>query len=115
MLLAISLLTLALTARLEVFFVACVVAGCHRACNYLVPYAVMNDVIQSAAAQSADGKAKEGLGMSLVSACVPLAYCTVFFIVGPLEDLTGMVSAPLWLGTGLGCLSSASFLLLGKV
>ncbi|XP_070196843.1 uncharacterized protein [Littorina saxatilis] len=116
MLLALSLLTLALTARLEVFFLTAVVASFQRACFYFVPYAVINDVVQSMAHHSRDGNGKYvGLAMSLVSASIPLAYCTVYTLVGPLEDLTGMVSVPLWLGTGLGCLSSASFLFLGQI
>ncbi|XP_070196825.1 uncharacterized protein [Littorina saxatilis] len=115
MMLAISLMTLALTARLEVFFLAAVVAGFQRACFYFVPYAVINDVVQSMEANSGSGKEKVGLAMSLVSACIPLVYCTIYSLVGPLEDLTGMVTIPLWLGTGLGCLSSAVFLFLGKL
>ncbi|XP_070197797.1 uncharacterized protein [Littorina saxatilis] len=112
---ALCMLALALTARLEVFLLTAVVAGFQRACNFSVCYAVMNDVMQSMAAQSADGKSKTGLAMSLVSACTPLAYCTLYTLVGPLEDLTGMVSVPLWIGTACCCLSSAAILFLGKI
>ncbi|KAK7494538.1 hypothetical protein BaRGS_00014191, partial [Batillaria attramentaria] len=37
---------LALTCRLEFFFFLSVVAGLHRACRYVVPYAAASDVIQ---------------------------------------------------------------------
>nr|KAG5707164.1 hypothetical protein BaRGS_017848 [Batillaria attramentaria] len=40
-----SMVLLAVTARLELFFLLCVVAGLHRACLYVVPYAATNEII----------------------------------------------------------------------
>ena len=58
---------------------------------------------------------EEGLAISLVTASMPLAYCTLFPWVGPLEDLTGDVFIPLWMGAGCCCLSAMAFLCLGKI
>ena len=47
-----SLAALALTARLEAFFMLSVAAGMQRACYFVVPFAVVNDIIQVSLLQS---------------------------------------------------------------
>ncbi|KAK7506813.1 hypothetical protein BaRGS_00001664 [Batillaria attramentaria] len=108
------MVTLALTARMEVYFLLCILAGFQRASYFVIPYAVTNDLIQAQAQESGrDGGAKLGLFMSLVSGMIPLAYSTIFTSVGPLEYITGDVSTPLWLGAACGCLSTICFLPVG--
>nr|KAG5707159.1 hypothetical protein BaRGS_017843 [Batillaria attramentaria] len=59
---------LAVTARLELFFLLCVVAGLHRSCLYVVPFAAVNDVVQAKVTDSKKigGKPQVGLGLSVV-------------------------------------------------
>ncbi|KAK7497696.1 hypothetical protein BaRGS_00011091 [Batillaria attramentaria] len=64
-----SMVLLAVTARLELFFLLCVVAGLHRSCRFVVPFAAMNAVVESKT--DSRGGARVGLGMSVVTAMVP--------------------------------------------
>ncbi|KAK7506865.1 hypothetical protein BaRGS_00001716 [Batillaria attramentaria] len=111
-----SMLALALTARMEVFFVVCVLAGFQRASFFVIPFAVTNDIIQSQTWRSGqDGSKRLGTIMSVVCSMGSLSYCTIFASAAPLEHVTGVVSTPLWIGAASGCLSTISFLLVGKI
>ncbi|KAK7507004.1 hypothetical protein BaRGS_00001855 [Batillaria attramentaria] len=111
-----SMLALALTARMEVFFVVCVLAGFQRASFFVIPFAVTNDIIQSQTWRSGqDGSKRLGTILSVVCSMVSLSYSTIFASTPPLEHVTGVVSTPLWIGAALGCLSTISFLLVGKI
>ncbi|KAK7495845.1 hypothetical protein BaRGS_00012835 [Batillaria attramentaria] len=108
--------TLALTTRIEVYFVLCVLAGFQRASYFVVPYAATNDLLQAQAQKSRqDGAAKLGLYMSVVAGTVPLAYSTIFPCVGPLTDAIGVASTPMWLGAACGCVSTVFFLTVGDL
>ena len=47
LLMGVTMVTLALTETLEAFFLVTVVAGVHRACFFVIPYAVVNDIVQN--------------------------------------------------------------------
>ncbi|KAK7462556.1 hypothetical protein BaRGS_00038412, partial [Batillaria attramentaria] len=85
-----SLILLAMTARLEAYFLLSGLAGLHRACFYSIPFAVTNDIIQTQAerAQTA-GRPRVGLAMSVVTGMIPLAFTTLYPWVGPLETVYG--------------------------
>ncbi|KAK7097461.1 hypothetical protein V1264_004436 [Littorina saxatilis] len=110
-----AMLLLSVTARLEAFYSLTVVAGLHRACFYSVPYTVTNDVMQAEVRSSKRGKVNVGFAMSVVTASASLAFLAFFPWITPLEDYTGDVSIPLWLGTGLSFMAAISFLFIGKV
>ncbi|XP_076447135.1 uncharacterized protein LOC143284315 [Babylonia areolata] len=114
LLIVIAMVTVALTSRLEAVFVLSAVAGVHRTCSFSMPYAITNDIAQSIVSKGT-GKSPVGLALSLVASCTPMSYCLLFAWVGAVEDLTGDVSAPLWLGTGFAFLSVVAFLFVGKV
>ncbi|KAK7497295.1 hypothetical protein BaRGS_00011589 [Batillaria attramentaria] len=101
---------LAVTARIELFFLLCVVAGMHRTCLYGVPYAATNDIIQNEADDEKGGSGRVGMAMSVVTAMIPLAYCILYPWTGLLMEWTGVVSTPLWMGATFCCLAVFSFL-----
>ncbi|XP_076468078.1 uncharacterized protein LOC143298931 [Babylonia areolata] len=103
------------TERLEVYFLMTVAAGFHRAVIYSVPYAVANDLFQSKAAETENGKSHVGLAMSMIVAAAPLSYCTLFSWVGSLEELTGVVAVPFWVACVNTFLATCMFLAVGKV
>ncbi|XP_076468109.1 uncharacterized protein LOC143298948 [Babylonia areolata] len=107
--LAAMMVATSLTERLEVYFLMTVAAGLHRACIYSIPFAVVNDLIQSKASGDV------GLAMSMVVAALPLSYCTLFSWVGSLEELTGVVAVPFWVGCVTAVLATCMFLAVGKV
>ncbi|KAK7498697.1 hypothetical protein BaRGS_00010074, partial [Batillaria attramentaria] len=103
--------SLALTARLEAFFVLSAAAGAHRAIICSVPYAAANDVMQAEAERAKNsGSPRVGLAMAVVTGMMPLAYLTLFPWVGHLETLTGVVSLSPWLGAGFACLAAVFFM-----
>nr|KAG5707802.1 hypothetical protein BaRGS_015962 [Batillaria attramentaria] len=107
---AASMVILATTARLEAYFMVTVVAGVHRTCIFVVPFAVANDIIQHEAEISRGGSSQRlGLAMSVVTATMPLGYCTLYPWVGPVEEATGLVSVPLFLCATCACLSAFTF------
>ncbi|KAL8600218.1 hypothetical protein ACOMHN_062508 [Nucella lapillus] len=113
-LMVVSMVICAWTRRLEAVFVLSVVAGAHRTCFYTMPYAVTNDIAQTMVS-TGSGRSPVGLAMSLVAASIPLAYCALFSWAGAVQQLTGDVSASLWLGSPAGVLAVIAFLFVGKV
>nr|KAG5701795.1 hypothetical protein BaRGS_000785 [Batillaria attramentaria] len=105
-----SMVLLAVTARLELFFLLCVVASMHRACLYSVPYAATNDVLHNETTDEEGSKRRVGMAMSIVTAMVPLAYCILYPWTGVLTEWTGAVSTPLWVGATFSCLAAGCFL-----
>lgn len=78
---------LAVTARLEVYFLLSAVAGLHRACFYSIPFAVTNDIIQSE------------VNHSLYSLCIPIKThlhfnCCSSLLLFFLKQLFGLASNP---------------------
>nr|KAG5696578.1 hypothetical protein BaRGS_030446 [Batillaria attramentaria] len=105
-----AMVLLAWTARLEVFFLLSAAAGLQRCCFYVVPFAVANDLTQPVVETEAQGGSpRVGLTMSLVTGMVPLAYMTLFPWVGRLEELSGVVATPLWLGAAYTTMSACLF------
>ncbi|KAL8600220.1 hypothetical protein ACOMHN_062510 [Nucella lapillus] len=94
--------------------VLAVVAALHRTCHYTMPFAVTNDIAQDIVS-TGSGRSPVGLAMSLVAASIPLSYCALFSWAGAVEQLTGDVSAPLWMGSAAGVLAVIAFLFVGKV
>ncbi|XP_076446964.1 uncharacterized protein LOC143284182 [Babylonia areolata] len=113
-LMAATMLVTALTSRLEAVFLLCVVSGVQRTCFYTMPYAVTNDIAQSIDIKG-EGRNPVALALSLVAASMPLSYCLLFSWAGAVEELTGDVSAPLWMGSASGALGIVAFLFVGKV
>ncbi|XP_076464697.1 uncharacterized protein LOC143296560 [Babylonia areolata] len=101
---------LALTARLEVFFVLAIVAGLHRVTFHVIPYAAANDVLRT----MDSGNERVGFVMALITIAIPAGDCFFFAWMGLLEHLTGVVSVPMWLGALYGCMSALVFSLVGK-
>ncbi|KAK7507009.1 hypothetical protein BaRGS_00001860 [Batillaria attramentaria] len=116
MALSVSMVALALTARMEVFFVVCVLAGFQRSNHFVIPFAVTNDIIQSQTSKSGqDGDKRLGTIMSAVCCMASVSYSTLFASAAPLEHVTGAVSTPLWMAAALGCLTTTCFLLVRKI
>ena len=61
------------------------------------------------------GRISLGLVMSVVTAAMPLCYCTIFPWIGFLEDLTGSVHVPLWMDIGCCCGSVLAFVMIEKL
>nr|KAG5707161.1 hypothetical protein BaRGS_017845 [Batillaria attramentaria]KAG5707162.1 hypothetical protein BaRGS_017846 [Batillaria attramentaria] len=101
---------LAVTARLELFFLLCVVAGLHRACLYVVPYAATNEIIHEEAEDKKSGRQRVGTAISIVTAMIPLAFCVLYPWTGALTEWTGVVSTPLWVAATFSSLAAVSFL-----
>ncbi|XP_070212717.1 uncharacterized protein [Littorina saxatilis] len=108
-----SLVLMILTARVDAFFWSMAVAGTQRVCTHVTPFAVINDVMQAEVEKdSREGSARVGLGMSIVSAMSSLALITIFPCLGPLEEVTRLVSIPLWIAAGCGCAAAACFFII---
>ncbi|KAK7506864.1 hypothetical protein BaRGS_00001715 [Batillaria attramentaria] len=113
---SVSMVTLALIPRIEIYFVMCILTGFQRASYYVVPFAATNDIVQAQAIRSGqDGAAQLGLFMSLVSGMDPLSFATIYPSILALEQSTGLVSFPLWTAAVSGCVSIVCFLLVGNI
>ncbi|XP_076468079.1 uncharacterized protein LOC143298932 [Babylonia areolata] len=110
-----ALVAASVTELLEVFFLLAVVAGFHRACVYSVPFAVINDLVQSRASErGGGGRNSVGMAISMLTAAMPLSYCTTWPWIGPLEEATGVVAIPFWFSAVTAFLATCAFLAVGK-
>ncbi|XP_076446330.1 uncharacterized protein LOC143283840 [Babylonia areolata] len=114
LLVVVAMLVVALTQRQETVFLLSVVSGVHRTCFYTMPYVITNDIARSIVYKDKD-RNPVALAMSLVAVCIPLGNCVLFSWVGALEDLTGDISTPLWVGSAYSFLGCVVFLFVGKV
>ncbi|KAL8611000.1 hypothetical protein ACOMHN_042616 [Nucella lapillus] len=106
-----TMVILALTARLEVFFVLAALAGMHRVTFHVLPFAAATHILKTADPESR----QVGFVISLIAAAIPLGDCILVAWLGPVEQLTGVVSSPLWMGATCGCLSALAFFFVGPV
>ncbi|BFZ19461.1 hypothetical protein BsWGS_22500 [Bradybaena similaris] len=95
----VSLLTLLLTQRLEIYFVFMVSCGALRTCVFTLPFVLANKFTMTEGASN-DGDSdtrKQHLGkvMSLIGFLIPSHYIVISIIMGPLLDATGNVWVPL--------------------
>ncbi|KAK7502756.1 hypothetical protein BaRGS_00006006 [Batillaria attramentaria] len=112
-LMAAAVLTLTLTKNLACYYVACGVYGAQRSAMLTVPFALANEYSQQQARTTTSGGANVGKAIAIMTCMLPLNYCTIYMVSGPLMALTGYDATPLLVASGFACLAAITFMLHG--
>ncbi|XP_076441991.1 uncharacterized protein LOC143281004 isoform X1 [Babylonia areolata] len=110
-LMAAAVLCLALTKQLAAFYVCCVLYSFQRSAFFSVPYIIANDYAQKQE-HCGHGQSETGRLMAILGSMVPLNYCTVFMVSGPLITLTNYDGAPLIVSSACAGLATLLFMVI---